>query len=194
MTNYAKAVYGYNNSWTVRSHDFWAEEINKAWAGMTNEEKMAEPYVMDHHFKELVEKGLWKPVEKKALPPPDQDIAKGFTPAEEGAQAIEWLRQRVRHLENQLTWKDTEYAKLNEIYTKLADCWNAFQATTKPLQRDVHRAEAAGEMARRLAELILRVVYHTGRWEDILAILNSLSVEDPVKEPQDTPPLLPRWK
>lgn len=233
MTNYAKAVHGYNNSWTVSAHDYWTVEINKAWADMTNEEKMAEPYVMDHHFRELVEKGLWKPMSKivrdhgqnrvlvggemrfvyryeldcghfvevdskdvqlaldsrllirlrvaahkcsdepKALPP-TQDLVKGDVPASE----VEYLKARVKALEDQLSWKNTEYAKLNEIYTKLADCWNAFQSTTKPLQRDVHRAEAAGEMARRLAELILRMVYNTGRWADILEILNSFSVDD----------------
>lgn len=193
MTNYAKAVHGYNNSWTARAHDYWTIEINKAWAVMTDEEKIAEPYVMDHHFRELVEKGLWKPVEKKVLPPPDQDIAKGFTPAEDGAQAIEWLRQRVRHLEHQLDWQHTQYAKLNEIYTKLADCWNAFQATTRPIQRDVHRAEAAGEMARRIAEMILRIVYNTGMWEDLMKVLNSISVPKPPGA-SGKPPLLPPFK
>lgn len=194
MTPYAQAVKGYRVAFTTTAHGYWTARLDQAWANMTDAEKAAEPFVMDHHYNELVEKGLIKPVERKALPPPDQDMAKGFMPPDDSAEAVRWMRRRIITLEHQLSWQQTQYAKLNEIYTKLADCWNAFQATTKPIQRDIHRAEAAGEMARRLAEMILRIVYNTGKWSDLLRVLNSFAREETPKAPADTPPLLPPWK
>lgn len=60
----------------------------------------------------------------------------------------------IARLERELAGMRQSYAKLNETYTKLADIWNSFQATTRPAQRDVTRAEAVGEFARLLTEAV----------------------------------------
>lgn len=53
----------------------------------------------------------------------------------------------------------TKYEQLQQIYNKLADQWNAIQATARPDNRNLQRAEGAGEMARLLAEVLLGVAY-----------------------------------
>ena len=61
---------------------------------------------------------------------------------------------QVQALRREIAGHVQSYAKLNETYTKLSDIWMSFQATARPTQRDVTRAEAVGEFARLLAEAV----------------------------------------
>lgn len=108
-------------------------------------------------------------------PKPESDLAKGYVPAGNAEQVIAWLQERVRHLEGQLGWKQIEYDKLNNIYCKLADQWNAFQATARPDSRNVHRAEAAGELARKLAEVLIGLSYDKDIQQPLLEVLDGLA-------------------
>ena len=90
------------------------------------------------------------------------------------AQTIEWLQKRVKELEHKLDWAGTEHAKLQEVYNKLADQWNVFQATNRPDNRNIQRAEGAGEMARKLAEVLLGVAYERDVRDLLQKILNDM--------------------
>lgn len=90
-------------------------------------------------------------------------------------QTIDRLQARVTDLEHRLQWAGVEYAKLKEIYDKLADQWNAFQATAKPTNRNVHRAEASGELARKLAEIFIGLAYDTSTLEDLQEFLRTMN-------------------
>lgn len=107
-------------------------------------------------------------------PKPESGLAKGYVPAGNAEQVIAWLQERVRYLEGQLDWKQIEYDKLNDIYCKLADQWNAFQATARPDNRNVHRAEAAGELARKLAEVLIGLSYDKDVRQPLLEVLGSI--------------------
>jgi len=71
------------------------------------------------------------------------------------------LREQVFRLERELAALQQKHAHLQQIYNKLADQWNVFQATNRPDNRNIQRAEGAGEMARKLAEVLLGVAYST---------------------------------
>lgn len=64
--------------------------------------------------------------------------------------------QKITELEGQLAWQKSEWLKLNQLYAELADTWNAFQALHRPTQRNVHRAEATGYLARKLIQLLYK--------------------------------------
>lgn len=70
-------------------------------------------------------------------------------------------------------WKD-KYDHLNNIYCKLADQWNAFQATSRPDNRNVHRAEAAGEVTRKMAEVFMALAYDHDAFDLIATLLEML--------------------
>lgn len=53
MTPYAAALDGCKLSWTSESIKHWTKLSNLAWAEMTWDEKIHEPVVWDHHFKEI---------------------------------------------------------------------------------------------------------------------------------------------
>jgi hypothetical protein len=108
-------------------------------------------------------------------PKPDTALAKGYVPAGDAEQVIAWLQERVRHLERQLDWKQIEYIKLKNLYDGLADQWNAFQATARPDSRNVHRAEAAGELARKLAEVLIGLSYDKDIQQPLLEVLDGLA-------------------
>lgn len=76
---------------------------------------------------------------------------------------VQELQKRVQDLERllseeqgKLAWKEQEWKKLNQLYAELADTWNAFQALHRPTQRNVHRAEATGYLARKLIQLLYK--------------------------------------
>jgi len=70
-------------------------------------------------------------------------------------------------------WK-SKYDQLNIIYNKLADQWNVFQASSRPDNRNIQRAEGAGEMARKLAEVLLCLAYDTDSRDLILELFDKL--------------------
>lgn len=107
-------------------------------------------------------------------PKPDTALAKGYVPAGDAEQVIAWLQERVRYLEGQLDWKQIEYAKLKNLYDGLADQWNAFQATSRPDNRSVHRAEAAGELGRKLAEVLIGLSYDKDIRQPLLEVLGGI--------------------
>lgn len=107
-------------------------------------------------------------------PKPESSLAKGYVPAGSAEQVIAWLQERVRYLEGQLDWKQIEYAKLKNLYDGLADQWNAFQATARPDNRSVHRAEAAGELGRKLAEVLIGLSYDKDVRQPLLEVLGGL--------------------
>jgi hypothetical protein len=41
-------------------HEKIAADLGRAWSGMTDEQRMCEPMVMDEHFRDLVERGVLK--------------------------------------------------------------------------------------------------------------------------------------
>lgn len=84
-------------------------------------------------------------------------VLKYETPGEE----IERLLKENLALKQEAGQWRTKYDQLTIIYNKLADQWNAFQALSKPDNRNIQRAEGAGEMARKLAEVLLGVAYST---------------------------------
>lgn len=108
-------------------------------------------------------------------PKPESNLAKGYVPAGNPEQVIAWLQERVRYLEGRLDWKQIEYDKLKNVYDKLADQWNAFQATARPDNRNVHRAEAAGELARKLAEVLIGLSYDKDIQQPLLEVLDGLA-------------------
>lgn len=73
----------------------------------------------------------------------------------------DYCNKRILALEQECGALQTKYAQLQQIYNKLADQWNVFQATSRPDNRNIQRAEGAGEMARKLAEVLLGVAYAT---------------------------------
>lgn len=95
----------------------------------------------------------------KGAPAPDAPLARGYQPAGSSDEVILWLQQRVAHLERELAGAEDRYVKLEGIYNRLADQWNAFQATARPDNRNCQRAEASGELARKLAEVFLAMAY-----------------------------------
>ena len=79
----------------------------------------------------------------KTLPPPD------FDPKS----------TKIFQLQRELGALQQKYEHLQQTYNKLADQWNVFQATARPDNRNIQRAEGAGEMARKLAEVFLSLAY-----------------------------------
>lgn len=77
-------------------------------------------------------------------------------PVESEASYRVRLQGMIKDLKERLAWQEQEYAKLQQLYTELADTWNAFQALHKPTQRNVHRAEATGYLARKLIQLLYK--------------------------------------
>lgn len=69
---------------------------------------------------------------------------------------ISKLEELLREAQGKLAWKEQEWLKLNQLYAELADTWNAFQALHRPTQRNVHRAEATGYLARKLIQLLYK--------------------------------------
>ena len=90
-------------------------------------------------------------------------------------EKIDWLEQRIKNLERELAGSEDKYAKLNDVYNKLADQWNAFQATTRPDNRNIHRAEAAGELARKLAEVLIGLAYDKDALDSLLMVMAHLA-------------------
>lgn len=83
--------------------------------------------------------------------------------------------QRISELEREVgKWK-SKYEQLEVIYNKLADQWNAFQALSKPDNRNIQRAEGAGEMARKLGEVLLCLAYDTDARPLIAKLLVTLA-------------------
>jgi hypothetical protein len=115
-----------------------------------------------------------------ALPPYDQRKADLWairdTKIDDKDELIYWLLNRVTYLERELAGAEDRYKQLDGIYTKLADQWNAFQATARPDNRNVHRAEAAGEMARKLAEAFLSLAYDKDARQVLLDVLSALAL------------------
>lgn len=79
-----------------------------------------------------------------------------LVPRHAAEQLVETLQARIKELEGQLAWQKAEWLKLNQLYAELADTWNAFQALHRPTQRNVHRAEATGYLARKLIQLLYK--------------------------------------
>lgn len=77
---------------------------------------------------------------------------------------------QIHQLERSLGEIITKHEQLQQIYQKLADQWNVFQATNRPDNRNIQRAEGAGEMARKLAEILLGAAYAT----DVRDILRTM--------------------
>lgn len=107
-------------------------------------------------------------------PKPESNLAKGYVPAGNPEQVIAWLQERVRYLEGQLDWEQIKYAKLKNLYDGLADQWNAYQATARPDNRSVHRAEAAGELGRKLAEVLIGLSYDKDVRQPLLEVLGGI--------------------
>lgn len=82
--------------------------------------------------------------------------------------------EQAEALRRDLAALQQKYDHLKQIYDKLAGQWNAFQATAKPEQRFMYRAEAAGEVARKLAEVFLGLAYGTGSISELVKILQEL--------------------
>lgn len=70
-------------------------------------------------------------------------------------------------------WR-TKYEHLDQVYNKLADQWNVFQSLNKPDNRNIQRAEGAGEMARKLAEVFLGLAYQKDTREILRKLLEDL--------------------
>jgi hypothetical protein len=78
---------------------------------------------------------------------------------EQAPDGHDYCNKRILVLQQELgMWRD-KYEHLAITYNKLADQWNVFQATNRPDNRNIQRAEGAGEMARKLAEVLLGVAY-----------------------------------
>lgn len=97
-------------------------------------------------------------------------VLKYETPGEE----IERLLKENLELKREAGQWKTKYDQLNIIYNKLADQWNAFQALSKPDNRNIQRAEGAGEMARKLGEILLCLAYDTDSRDLIQNLLSEL--------------------
>ena len=72
------------------------------------------------------------------------------------------LQLRIEVLERELSGANLRHMMAEKRYADLSDIWMVFQATAKPTQRNVHRAEATGEFARRLAEMLIKLAYPAG--------------------------------
>jgi predicted nucleic acid-binding Zn-ribbon protein len=94
----------------------------------------------------------------KELPSGKQEIEVAAK-SETDTETLERLYKRIQFLERELAGAEDRYRLLMEQHTKLSDIWMAFQATARPTQRNVHRAEAAGEFARKLTEALIRAAY-----------------------------------
>lgn len=82
--------------------------------------------------------------------------------------------KKIFELEGELARLRQEHAHLQQIYNKLADQWNVFQSLNKPDNRNIQRAEGAGEMARKLAEVLLGVAYVKDTREILRKLLEDL--------------------
>lgn len=85
------------------------------------------------------------------------------------------LELRVQTLERELAGAQGRYDYLKGVYDRLADTWNAFQATAKPTVRNVHRAESSGEGARKLAEVLIGLMYDTATVKDLIKLLQQVA-------------------
>lgn len=81
------------------------------------------------------------------------------TARREDWDAVEELRREIENLKRELTGFRERYRQLHEQYTKLSDMWNAFQSLHRLEPRDVIRAEEAGELARKLATVLIKLAY-----------------------------------
>lgn len=86
----------------------------------------------------------------------------------------DWCRKQIFEAQRELAKTKQELESLRQIYNKLADQWNVFQSTNRPDNRNIQRAEGAGEMARKLAEVLLAVSYDTDARDLIRSILKAL--------------------
>lgn len=89
------------------------------------------------------------------------------------AEYEELQRQLLAAKQEAGQWR-TKYEHLDQIYNKLADQWNVFQSLNKPDNRNIQRAEGAGEMARRLAGVLLGVAYQKDTREALRKLLEDL--------------------
>ncbi len=87
------------------------------------------------------------------------------------------LRREVAYWRGEAGMWRSKHEHLQQIYNKLADQWNVFQATARPDNRNIQRAEGAGEMARKLAEALLAIAYDKDARELLTDLLLKLNVE-----------------
>lgn len=93
---------------------------------------------------------------------------------------VEALNEEILKLKQEVGMWRSKYEHLDQIYNKLADQWNVFQATNKPDNRNIQRAEGAGEMARKLAEVLLCLAYDHDARDLIQEFLGALhDAQDP---------------
>lgn len=98
------------------------------------------------------------------------------------SEKIAKLEARVQTLERELAGAQGRYDYLKGVYDRLADTWNAFQATARPTVRNVHRAESSGEGARKLAEVLIGLMYDTATVKDLITMLQR-QVEPTIPHP-----------
>lgn len=73
---------------------------------------------------------------------------------------LQMVRELTELLDNErrnLRELGGKYQQLQGWYNKIADQWNAFQAVHRPTNRNVQRAEAVGEFARRQVEALMKM-------------------------------------
>jgi chromosome segregation ATPase len=72
-------------------------------------------------------------------------------------EVIDRLEKEIEMLRAALRGAEDRYRQLHEQYDKISDMWNAFQAAHNLEPRDIIRAEAVGEFARKLSMLLIRL-------------------------------------
>lgn len=92
----------------------------------------------------------------------------------ESKSEIEDLQRQLLAAKQEAGQWRTKYEHLDQVYNKLADQWNVSQSLNKLDNRNIQRAEGAGEMARKLAEVLLGVAYQKDTREILRKILEDL--------------------
>lgn len=92
----------------------------------------------------------------------------------DASNQIEELQRQLLAAQREAGMWRTKYEHLDQVYNKLADQWNVFQSLNKPDNRNIQRAEGAGEMARKLAEVFLGLAYGKDVREVLRKILEDL--------------------
>lgn len=91
------------------------------------------------------------------------------------------LERECELLRRELAGARDKYLYLDGVYQRLADTWNAFQGSQEPklTPRNVQRAEASGELARKLAEVFIGLAYKTRGLDDLIQVLLRLRPAQP---------------